>query len=342
VTTFDDAQLLALARFLDDEAQADRFSGAVVIEQGGEFVFSGAYGYAHLGLGVRNQLDTRFNIASVTKLFTTVAVLQLVEQSQLSLDATHQDLLPDVTIGSSDRITVRHLLTHRSGLGDYWNDRCRERRSVLRTTDAYLELIDGSEPAFEPGTAAAYGNSGFVLLGAMVERVCGIDYYDYVRTSVCRRAGLERAAHLELDHIEDFAHGYTHIEWEGAAHPDFRTDNLFQYPVRGSAATGMYASAPELTTFGVALRAGELVSDASLRLMLPSDGDAPGFGTQLVPYSLGRAIGHGGRAFGAATCLLFLREVDLSVCILSNYDRPADKRVFEAIDRLLSPADDRG
>jgi CubicO group peptidase (beta-lactamase class C family) len=146
---------------------------------------------------------------------------------------------------------------------------------------------------------------------------------------------MERAAHLELDHIEDFAHGYTHIEWEGAAHPDHRTDNLFQYPVRGSAATGMYASAPELATFGVALRRGDLLDDTSLRLMLPADGDAPGFGTQLVPYSQGKAIGHGGRAFGAATCLLFLREVDLSVCILSNYDRPADKRVFEAIDALL-------
>lgn len=336
VTQLESSRWRDLGRFLDAEEAADRFSGVVVLERAGEVVFAGAYGHAHLGFRVPNQLDTRFNLASVTKLFTTVAVLQLVEQGRLSIEATVNELLPDVTVGSSDRMNVRHLLTHQSGLGDYWNERCKQLRSVLRTADAYLELIDGAQPAFDPGTATAYGNSGFLLLGAIVERVSGTDYYDYIRTNVCRRAGMERAEHLELDRIEDFAHGYTHIEWEGAAHPDYLTDNVFQYPVRGSAATGLYASGPEVTKFGLALRGGELLGESSLRLMLPPpDSKSLGYGTQHVPYSRGLAIGHGGRAFGAASCLLFLREVDLSVCVLSNYDRPADKRVFAEIDRLL-------
>lgn len=331
-----DPRWRSLGRFLDDDAAADRFSGVVVLEHAGEVVFAGAYGHAHLGFRVANQLDTRFNLASVTKLFTTVAVLQLVEQNKLSIDATVHELLPDIDIASSDRMTIHHLLTHQSGLGDYWNERCRQSRSVLRTTDAYLDLIDGAQPAFDPGTATAYSNSGFVLLGAIIEQVSGTDYYDYIRMNVCRPAGMERAEHLELDRIEDFAHGYTHFEWEGTAHPDFRTDNLFQYPVRGSAATGLYASGPEVATFGLALRSGELLDESSLRRMLPPPAsDTPSYGTQQVPYSRGLAIGHGGRAFGAASCLLFLREVDLSVCILSNYDRPADKRVFAEIDRLL-------
>ena len=328
-----------LATFLDAEEQADRFSGTVAIERAGETVFAGAYGHAHLGLAVRNELDTRLNIASITKMFTTVAVLQLVEQGALRLEANVAELLPDVGIGLADRMTVDHLLSHRSGLGDYWNDRCRQRRSVLRTVDDYLGIIEGDQPAFDPGTSTAYGNTAFVLLGAMVERVTGADFFAHVEEHVCRRAGMDRAGFLHLDMVEDFAHGYTHVEWEGPPHPDHRTDNIFQYPVHGSPATAMYSSAPELIRFGLALRAHELLGETWVRLMLPPAGaDAPGYGTQQVPYSLGTATGHGGRAFGAATLLLFLPEVDASVCILSNYDRPADKRVFAELDALLAGA----
>jgi CubicO group peptidase (beta-lactamase class C family) len=331
-----DPHFARLGEFLRAEETADNFSGAVVIERGGAIDFAGAYGHAHLGLGVANHADTRFNIASITKMFTTVAVLQLVEQGVLSLNATVRDLLPDVRIGSSERITLHHLLSHQSGLGDYWNDRCRERRSVLRTATDYLALIDGEQPTFEPGTSTAYGNSGFVLLGGIIECVSGVDYYDYVRDNVCRKAGMLRAGHIELDSTEDFAHGYTYVEWEGAAHPDHRTDNIFQYPVRGSAATALYSSGLELIQFGFALRTNQLIDANSVRLMLPEAAGGAGYGTQQVPYSRGSAWGHGGRAFGAATLLLFLPEVYASVCVLSNYDRPADKRVFAEIDRALS------
>jgi CubicO group peptidase (beta-lactamase class C family) len=318
--------------FVEREEADDRFSGVVVVEHAGETAFAGAYGHAHLGFGVRNGLDTRFNTASITKMFTAVAVLQLVEQGALSLDATVDDLLPDLGIGLADRMTVHHLLSHQSGLGDYWNERCRQRRSTLRTTDAYLALVEGEQPSFPPGTATAYGNSGYVLLAGIIERVTGTDYYDHVRDRVCRAAGMARAEHLQLDHVADFAHGYTHIEWEAPPHPAYRTDNVFQYPVRGSGATGLYSSGPELLGFARALRAGELIGASSVALMLDAD---PGCGTQRVPYRFGVAVGHGGRALGAATILLLLPEVDATVCILSNYDRPADKRVFAELERLL-------
>jgi CubicO group peptidase (beta-lactamase class C family) len=324
-----------LSTFLRDEEAADRFSGTVVVERGGETVLSGAYGHAHLGFRVPNALDTRLNIASITKMLTAVAVLQLVEHGELSLDATVADLLPEVGIGSAERMTVHHLLSHRSGLGDYWNERCRQRRSALRTTEDYLALIEGDEPVFEPGTSTAYGNAGFVLLGGIIERLSGVDYYEFVRQNVCRRAGMLRAGHLQLDQVADFAHGYTHVEWEGPPHPDHRTDNIFQYPVRGSAATAMYASAPELITFGLALRGHELIGERYVRSML-RHGDGAGYGTQVVPYSRGTAVGHGGRAFGAATLLLVLPEVDASVCVLANYDRPADRRVFARLDAILA------
>lgn len=95
----------SLRAFLDQEEAADRFSGTVVIEHGAETVLAGAYGHAHLGLGVRNQLDTRFKLASITKMFTAVAVLQLVEQGTLSLGATVGAYLPELRIGMADRMT---------------------------------------------------------------------------------------------------------------------------------------------------------------------------------------------------------------------------------------------
>ncbi len=218
----------SLRTFLDQEEAADRFSGTVVVERGAETIFAGAYGHAHVGLGVRNELDTRFNVASITKMFTAVAVLQLVEQERLSLNATVDDYLPELGIGMADRMTVHHLLCHQSGLGSYWNEKCKQRRSVLRTTADYLSLVSGEQPTFEPGTSAAYGNTGYLLLGGIIERASGEDFYDYLRQHVCRPAGMLRASHLHLDHIEDFAHGYTHIEWESPEHPGYRVDNIFQ------------------------------------------------------------------------------------------------------------------
>ncbi len=334
-------ELRALASFLDEEEAQDRFSGAVVVEQDGDTIFSGAYGYAHQGLRVRNELDTRFNVASIGKMMTAVAVLQLVERGALSLQDTVADHFPELGIGMADRMTIHHLLTHQSGLGVYWNEKCQQRRSTLRTTAAYLELIEGEQPAFEPGSARAYGNSGYLILGGMIERAAGQDYYDYVREHVCRPAGMERAAHLELDQVEDFAHGYTHIEWQAPDHPEYRTDNIFQYPVRGSAGGCLYSSAPELILFTQALRGHRLLSPSSVEHMLQAHGREEsgvgfGYGTQHIPYSQGTAVGHGGRAFGAATILLMLREVGYTVCILSNYDRPADKRVFAELDQILS------
>jgi CubicO group peptidase (beta-lactamase class C family) len=207
----------------------------------------------------------------------------------------------------------------------------------LRTTADYLDVIKGEQPSFEPGTSSAYGNSGYLLLGGIIERASGQDYYEYVREHVCRRAGMQRAGHVQLDRIEDFAHGYTHIEWEGPAHPEYRTDNIFQYPVHGSSGGCLYSSAPELIQFGRALRANELIGEKFVNLMLGRPQRAGmGYGTQWIPYSQGTAVGHGGRAFGAATHLLFLPEVNYSVCVLSNYDRPADKRVFAEFDRILA------
>jgi CubicO group peptidase (beta-lactamase class C family) len=332
--------------FLRDEEAADRFSGVVAIEHGERVVFQGAYGQAHRGFCVPNAIDTRFNLGSITKMFTAVAVLQLCEQGKLALDDKVSAYLPELKVGGIERITIHHLLCHSSGLGDYWNEKCKQRRSTLRTVGSYLTLIEGQQPAFEPGSATLYGNAGYLVLGGIIEAVSGRDYYEYVEEQVCRRAEMTRTAFLHLDRIADFAHGYTHIEWEGPQHPDYRTDNIFQYPVRGNPAGWLYSTAPDMLRFGAALRRDQLLSAQSRELMLAihargEQGERFGYGTQHVPYSQGTAVGHGGRAFGAATIFLFLPAVGYTVCVLSNYDRPADKRAFARFDQWLAESSEK-
>lgn len=329
-----------LQDYLHCEEAADRFSGAVAIEHADDIVFEAAVGLAHRGLGVPNHVDTRFNIGSITKMLTAVAVLQLWERGKLELDDAVAQHLPGLRIGAIDRITIHQLLCHSSGLGMYWNERCKQRRSSLRTIQSYLEVIEGEVPAFEPGTNALYGSSGYLVLGAIIERISGTDYYDYVQQHICRVAGMERTEHLHLDQIADFAHGYTFEEWEGPAHPGYRTDNIFQYPVRGNSANAMYSTARDLLRFGAALRKHQLLRPASCALMFQphardAHGQAFGYGCQFFPYSRGNAVGHGGRAYGAATIFAMLPAFDVRVCILSNFDRPADKRVFSVVDSYL-------
>lgn len=335
-----DALIGSMSEFLREEEAADRFSGVVAIEHGDEIVFSAACGMAHQGFRVPNRLDTRFNLASIGKMFTAVAVLQLWERGKLSLDDTIDRYLPNLRVGGTETITIAQLLCHTSGLGMFWNEKCKQRRSSLRTIQAYLELIEGQMPAFEPGSKAQYSASGYLVLGGIIEAAANVDFYDYVQEHVCKQADMPRTAFLQLDHVADFAHGYTTIEWEGPPHPDYRTDNMFQYPVRGSSAGFVYSTAPEMLRFGAALRRNQLLREDTRTLMLgvhagDAEGSAFGYGCQHIPYSQGIAVGHGGRAFGAATMFLMLLEVDFRICILSNYDRPADKRVFAHFDRWL-------
>jgi CubicO group peptidase (beta-lactamase class C family) len=333
-----------LRRFVEAEAADDRFSGAVAVEHGGAVVLEVAVACADVECTVPNRPQTRFNLASVTKMCTAVAVLQLVERGDLALMATVAELLPDVGVGRAADITVEHLLVHRSGLGDHWNARCWERRAQLRTTDDYLALVEGEEPRFEPGSAASYSNTGYVLLGGIVERVTGRRYDDVLRDDLCRRAGLagDAIAHVDSDRVgpaDGVARGCTSaVDWIGTIDPERRHDSTALYPVRGSAAVGLHGTAVDVLRFGLALRRGALLGDAWVGRMLgPGEGpDGAGFGTQRVPWSGGVAVGHGGRGFGTAACLLFLPEADVSVCILANRDRPADKRVFAEVDRLLT------
>ncbi len=180
-----------LERYLRGMENKNEFSGAVLVARGDGPIFQGAYGYASKRFKALNRLDTRFNLGSCNKAFTTIAVAQLMEQGKLSLDdpiGTYLDMFPPEI---AEQVTIRHLLNMRSGWGDYWsNEYFINNITQLRSVSQYLEFIKDIPLDFEPGTNFQHCNTGFIVAGAIIEAVSGMDYYEYIRKNIYEPAGM--------------------------------------------------------------------------------------------------------------------------------------------------------
>src|SRR6185503_1953886 len=195
---------------LDAIAAANDFSGVVRIDRDGEVELAKAYGLAHRGHEIPNTVDTQFAIASGAKGLTAVVVASLIEDGSLELSTTARSVLGRDLPIIGDDVTVEHLLSHRSGIGDYVDeDAGREVTDYvlpvpvheLATTEQYLAVLDGHEPKFAPGTDFSYCNSGFVVLALLAERASGVPYHDLVRDRVCEPAGMQDTQFLRSDEL---------------------------------------------------------------------------------------------------------------------------------------------
>ncbi|MFJ4231047.1 serine hydrolase domain-containing protein [Cellulosimicrobium cellulans] len=280
MTALDDAALSALDTHLRAAADADAFSGVVRIERDGDPLFERAYGVASRRWGVPVRTSTRFDVASVTKLFTAVAVLQQVGEGRLGLDDRIHDHvdLAGTTIPSG--VTVRHLLTHTSGIADdadeeagesyeaLWVD--RPSYSVTRTAD-FLPGFVHKEPNFPPGEGCRYCNVGFVLAGLALEKVAGTTYREYVREHVFARAGMDRSGFFRMDEAEpDVAEGWepVHEGPDGDGPVTGWRQNIYSYPPVGSPDGGAHVTARDLARFWSAVRGGELLPPDLTRAFL--------------------------------------------------------------------------
>src|SRR4030095_7346844 len=185
----------ALARhinaYLEEAVAKDAFSGAVLIAKNGQPIFKKAYGMANKSNNTPNNIDTKFDLGSMNKMFTAVAIAQLVEQGKLSFTDTVGKLLPDYPNKVvAEKVTVHHLLTHTSGMGSYFNEKFQANLNNLKTVPDYLPLFASDPLAFERGASWKYSNSGFVVLGLIVEKVSGQSYYDYVKEHIFKPAGM--------------------------------------------------------------------------------------------------------------------------------------------------------
>ena len=250
---------------LDRLTAAERFSGVVRIVRGGEVELVAAYGMAHRGWAIPNTIDTRFALASGSKTFTALAVVSLIEDGVLTLDTTARSVLGSDLPLIDERVTVGHLLAHRSGIGDYLDENAGYDLSdyvmtvpvqELDTTESFLAVLDGFPTAFVPDERFAYCNGGYVVLALIAERASAVPFHVLVQQRVCGPAGMVHTAYLRSDELPGgTALGY--LSEDASA----RT-NIFHLPVRGNGDGGAYSTAADISLFWSALFEGRMVSPA--------------------------------------------------------------------------------
>lgn len=266
---------------------AEDFSGVVRIDRGGDVELAKAYGLAHRGHEIPNTVDTRFATASGTKGLTAVTIASLVADGSLELSTTARSVLGDDLPLIRDDVTVEHLLSHRSGIGDYLDENAGLDLAdylmpvpvhELATTEQYLPALDGHETVFPPGERFAYNNGAYVVLALIAERTAGTRFHELVPRRVCDPAGMSDTEFLRSDELPGrTALGY--LEVDGV----WRT-NVFHLPVRGSGDGGIYSTVADIASFWRALFAGAIVPAELVAELVRPRSDVP---EQSRRYGLG-------------------------------------------------------
>jgi CubicO group peptidase (beta-lactamase class C family) len=259
-----------LEDIIDEVATSTGFSGVVQLERGDEVAFAKAYGLAHRNLQIPNRIETQFGIASGTKGITALTTVSLIDEGVLSYSTTARSLLGKDLPLVDDEVTVEHLLSHRSGIGDYFDEEnvtsstdyvMKVPVHELDATEKYLAVLGGHPQKFPPGERFSYNNSGYVLLALLAERCTGMSFYDLVERRVCDPAGMEHTSFLRSDELPgSAAAGY--LSREG-----LRT-NVLHLPVRGSGDGGIYSTAADINLMWKAIFEGRIVSMERIEEMM--------------------------------------------------------------------------
>jgi CubicO group peptidase (beta-lactamase class C family) len=260
---------------------ADRFSGVVGVRRADQDLLSGAFGYASRTWDVPMAPGMRFDCASITKVFTAVATLQLIESGAFDLDTSVVEYLGLDGTGISAEVTPYHLLTHTSGIADDADEEAGERYEDLfreRPNYALIETVDflpqfvGKPPNFPPGAGCRYCNVGYVLLGLMIERASGGDFRRYVTDQVFARANMASSGFFRMDVVEpDVAEGVEPIE-DGEGGVIGWRRNIYSYPPVGGPDGGAYVTVEDLLRFHEAVTEGRLLGPVlTVELLSPKE-----------------------------------------------------------------------
>ncbi|HYJ78670.1 MAG TPA: serine hydrolase domain-containing protein, partial [Longimicrobiaceae bacterium] len=329
-----DAALAAeLAALADSLAGADVFSGVVYVARGGIPILHRGYGWAAREERVPNDTLTRFELASVGKMFTAAAAARLAEERRLTFESTLAQALPEYPGGAaSRRVTVHHLLTHASGIPDFFRSpRYRAAQASIRTLPDYWPIFADRPLDFEPGTRWDYSNSNFILLGSIIERAAAAPFASAVEERVMRRAGIPSVYRPLPGALK--ARGYTRVpagaERGTPADPDHwypaSADTAPPDTVSGGPAGGGTATAAELGRFVAALAEGRIVSPRMVERMLTGYiateyGGRDGYGFETRLWNGVRIVGHGGAFPGVSNQVDFYPDLGYTVVVLGNTD----------------------
>lgn len=323
--------------WIEERANQHLFSGVALVWKDGAPVFSHAVGLAHRGHRVPVVFDTRFQVASVTKMVTATTALRLVERGALKLDLPLIDFLPPESRPASldRRHTLHHLLSHTSGLSNYHDDEDETWASFTSAWDKVpvyhargpgdiLPLFADLPPVSDPGTFL-YGDANFILTGVLIEWVTGKSFSEVATEEVLIPAGMADSGFFQIDlEPENMATGYLATDEP----PDTWRSNVYSVPAGGMPDGGLTTTATDLALFLDALASGSLLEPDTLAKMLTPQGfdendvEAYGYGMELVVIDDRVTIyGHGGADPGVSTMVSHYVDTGITVVVLCNQDR---------------------
>lgn len=321
------------------------YSGTCLVKQGDDTLFSYTCGMAHRGFGIPNRLDTKFNTASIAKIFTAAAVLLLIEEGKFGFNDAITQLIDLEGTEIPEDVTIEHLLTHTSGIADDEDEEAgipyeslfidRPNYSIRNTID-FLPQFAYKKPVFKAGTKADYNNCAFVLLGLAIEKYSGKDYRSFVRERIIQPLGLHNTDFCAHDTVhENTAEGYATVRDEEGNYAGC-VKNIYMFPPIGTPDGGIYSSVEDLDTFIRCFGEGTLLSREFSELMLSPHGEHtwqdlwgnrppvnihPGYGFDFIMEGERTvSMSKDGSFPGAKARILLYPETDITVAILANSD----------------------
>ena len=327
----------------------NNFSGNVFIGKGPKVLFEKSFGLANREFNIENNKETIFALASITKMFTAISILQLVASNKCNLISPISEYITLENLNNYSEVTIKDLLTHSSGLPDYIDEYNPDSNSLqgkinsLNSIDDYIELIKFSpHPTAKRGTFH-YNNYGFIILGKIIENITGQSYYSYVQENIFLTAHMQKTSFYKLDDIiPNRSEGY-YQDAKG-----IWKRNLFAIPFIGGSDGGAYSTIEDLNNFITAINKNILLSKEYTELFLsPQQFDYEnkryiwkyGFGNWFLLSKDNIIVrwGHPGEDKGVSTRLSYFPEKDITVIVLSNVTDQAEEVLLFIRNNIISP-----
>jgi len=328
---------------LDNRAKEENFSGIVLVANNNKIIFQQAYGFADRDNNRPNTMDTKFRFGSMGKMFTGVAIMQLIQEGRVSIGDTIGRYLADYPNKEVSKVTIQQLLTHTGGTGDVFGREFERHRLELKELKDYVALYGERGLLFTPGSKHEYSNYGYILLGRIIEVISGMSYDKYVREHIFTTAGMNSTDNFPENVISSdtsIALPYT------SRNPmnEFRPALDF-LPYRGTSAGGGYTTAEDLMKFDNALFSHKLLNQKYTEMLttgkvitpMPGLKYAYGFEERIDPEGI-RSIGHGGGAPGINGSFAIFPDTGYTIIVMANLDPPAADEISRFIKmQLIKP-----
>ena len=316
-----------LIQKIREKAEETSFSGIVSMFQGEKELYGESFGYADIANKRKNNVKTKFAIASGTKFFTALGIGSLIDEKRLSLDTTVREIFRKDFSYIDSQATIDQLLTHTSGIYDYYDEDLEidsENFFVdipwykLQTPSDYLPLFENKKAKYSPGERFSYSNGGYIFAGIIIERITGQLYRDYIRTHIFVPAGMDDSGYYAFNQLpENTAYGYK------KGQKGTRETNIYNLPVRGASDGGAYTTVTDLHKFWTALFNNKILSKKLTKAFLSAhvivdDPIEYGYGVYISKYNgMDMFFIVGGDA-GVGFDSRYIPEKELQITIISN------------------------